>query len=113
MLGDLGYGSGRVQGWISIAGEGDGAAEQQEMLHLVLPAALAPWGPLMGPAPPQLSPYSRVYPVVPTNARVFYEKDIIIGDYHFPKNVSEGHALGSPAVLNKPRQGALTPFLAP
>lgn len=41
----------------------------------------------MGPAPPQLSPYSRVYPVVPTNARVFYEKDIIIGDYHFPKNV--------------------------
>nr|XP_021146289.1 sterol 26-hydroxylase, mitochondrial [Columba livia] len=28
----------------------------------------------------------RVYPVVPTNARVFYEKDIIIGDYHFPKN---------------------------
>nr|XP_047935633.1 sterol 26-hydroxylase, mitochondrial [Anser cygnoides] len=28
----------------------------------------------------------RVYPVVPTNARVFYEKDIIIGDYLFPKN---------------------------
>lgn len=50
-MGDLlGYGSGRVQGWISVAGEGDGAAEQQEMLHLVLPAALSPCGPLMGPA---------------------------------------------------------------
>ncbi|NWZ24410.1 CP27A protein, partial [Asarcornis scutulata] len=34
----------------------------------------------------------RVYPVVPTNARVFYEKDIIIGDYLFPKNVSRGRS---------------------
>lgn len=32
--------------------------------------------------------------MVPTNARVFYEKDIIIGDYLFPKNVSWGRSGG-------------------
>uniref|UniRef100_A0A8C8SJ99 Cytochrome P450 family 27 subfamily A member 1 n=1 Tax=Pelusios castaneus TaxID=367368 RepID=A0A8C8SJ99_9SAUR len=29
---------------------------------------------------------SRLYPVVPTNARVIVEKDIVIGGYHFPKD---------------------------
>ncbi|XP_043360718.1 sterol 26-hydroxylase, mitochondrial isoform X2 [Dermochelys coriacea] len=29
----------------------------------------------------------RLYPVVPTNARVVVEKDIVIGGYHFPKNI--------------------------
>lgn len=33
--------------------------------------------------------------MVPTNARVFYEKDIIIGDYLFPKNVSGATPGGS------------------
>ncbi|XP_065417424.1 sterol 26-hydroxylase, mitochondrial isoform X1 [Chrysemys picta bellii] len=28
----------------------------------------------------------RLYPVVPTNARVMVEKDVVIGGYHFPKN---------------------------
>ncbi|KAI6065210.1 hypothetical protein LUU34_00082400 [Aix galericulata] len=58
---------------------GDGAAGQREMFLL---------GAQVGAAPAPTLPTSRprVYPVVPTNARVFYEKDIIIGDYLFPKN---------------------------
>lgn len=47
--------------------------------------------------------------MVPTNARVFYEKDIIIGDYLFPKNVSWGRSGGGPRCA--PR--GINPLLAP
>lgn len=64
-----------------------------------------PWAWLgLSPTTPLPLSWLRVYPVVPTNARVFYEKDIIIGDYLFPKNVSGGCAGDTPL---HPR--ALTP----
>lgn len=31
----------------------------------------------------------RLYPVIPANARVIAEKDIQVGDYLIPKNVSQ------------------------
>ncbi|NXU81399.1 CP27A protein, partial [Oreotrochilus melanogaster] len=51
----------------------------------------------------------RVYPVVPTNARVFYEKDIVIGDYLFPKNVSGDSAIGNPHCAQWGQAGRFLP----
>ncbi|XP_067426174.1 sterol 26-hydroxylase, mitochondrial isoform X2 [Emydura macquarii macquarii] len=35
----------------------------------------------------------RMYPVVPTNARVIVEKDVVIGGYHFPKDITRAFKL--------------------
>lgn len=32
--------------------------------------------------------FCRMYPVVPLNGRVIADKDVMIGEYHFSKNVS-------------------------
>ena len=32
--------------------------------------------------------FTRMYPVVPMNARLLTENDVIIGGYYFPKKVS-------------------------
>ena len=45
---------------------------------------------------PVLSLPCSLYPVVPTNSRVITEKEIEVGGFLFPKNVSGAEELGLP-----------------